>query len=85
MLQAKTLSGGAEAWGDRKKQELSWLPRHPTQSTLTSNLMALKFAFFFFFLLASIFKNSGGEGKEKKKIGVAAAANACLLVLRGHI
>lgn len=84
MLQAKTLSGGAEAWGDRKKQELSWLPRHPTQSTLTSNLMALKFAFFFF-LLASIFKNSGGEGKEKKKIGVAAAANACLLVLRGHI
>lgn len=77
MLQAKTVSGGAEGWGDGEKQELSWLPHHPILSTLTSNLPVLEFAFCF--QPPSLKKNLW------KNMGVPATFNACLLVLKGHI
>jgi len=72
MLQAKTLSDGAEGCADGERQELSWLPCHPACIVCAHKQFdCTGICLLFFFFLASVVKNF--EYKE----GVAAVADAC--------
>lgn len=68
MLQAKTLSGGAE--DDGGKQELSFLPCYPAH-TVCAHKQFDCIGICLFIFLDSVAKNS------EKKVGMTAVTNAC--------
>lgn len=60
MLQAKTLSGGAEGWGDGEERELSWLPCHPARIVCAHKQFdCIGICLSFFFFLPLLLKTRG--------------------------